>query len=64
MNRPVSPFLATLKVCKNRKQARAAISRLESRMLIIRFVGWPALEQSLARELAQCEAIATQRGLR
>lgn len=59
----LAPFLDTLKVCKRKTHARAVLSRLENRMLIIRLVGWPALEQSLARELDQCRAIAKARGL-
>lgn len=48
---------------KSRKGALTILNIAARRLEDIRYIGWPALQQSLQAELDDCRAIATARGL-
>lgn len=52
----------SMKVAKSLPAARNIVTWARSRLADVRFIGWPALEQSLQRELDDVLAIAKERG--
>lgn len=63
MTTNIGDLRLAMRATKSAKGARAIISAARKRVADIQFVGWPALLESLKRELADCERIAREKGL-
>lgn len=62
MTAAIKDAAEAIRTVRDQQRARQILGILRGRLADVRFIGWPALEQSLRDELVRAEAAAKARG--